>query len=85
MLVSGCATSYDTQRIVPMGDRELSEEVGQRLGDDDITRRYSLGVSVIAGSVTLRGTVPNEVVRRRAISIILATQGVRELVDETYP
>lgn len=85
MLTSGCATSYNPNRIVPMGDRELAEEVSRRLDDDDITGRYPFGVSAMAGSITLRGTVPNESVRRRAISIILGTQGVREVVDETYP
>ncbi len=84
-LVMGCATTYNPQNIIPMGDSELMEEVRYRLSSDDVTERYSFGVTARAGSVTLRGTVPNEWVRQRAINIVLGTRGVREVVDNTYP
>ncbi len=77
----GCATT-----IGPVSDRDLTADIVLRLQNDPITRPFQFGVMVTDGVVTLRGNAPPKAaLRARAISIVLATPGVKEAIDELYP
>ena len=59
----------------------LADEVRARLASDDITGSLPLGVSVEDGVIVLRGAVPDEITRARAVGIALSTPGVAQVED----
>jgi len=59
----------------------LADEVRARLASDDITGSLLLGVSVENGVIVLRGAVPDQITRARAVGIALSTPGVAQVED----
>lgn len=81
LLAGGCATSGPE---AGGSEAALERAVLHRLADDDLTRFQSFGVTANGNVITLRGSVPNETTRMRAVGIVLGTHGVGEVVDELY-
>lgn len=73
----------DTLQSTSVEDQNLSQAVMERLSQDSLVRRQVLGVSVVNGVVTLRGTFTDEGLRVRAKSIAESTPGVVKVQDQT--
>lgn len=77
---AGCSTVvYDMGDSYTDTDAAIERDVVSRLRNDDLTGNYLFGVSAQGGTVILRGTVPNEMVRSRAIGIAGSATGVMEV------
>ncbi|MCX6998371.1 MAG: BON domain-containing protein [Kiritimatiellaeota bacterium] len=75
LCLAGCTTA-------PSGaDQSLKNEVLHRLNADDLIRREVVGVTVEQGVITLIGTVSDEALRLRAISIAQGITGVQKVED----
>jgi osmotically-inducible protein OsmY len=83
VFVSGCGTVSGTSDSAP-ADRLIANDVRDRLAADPDTGPCNIGVSVTDGVVTLRGSVPNEVIRLRAKGIARGTDGVKGIVDSLF-
>jgi osmotically-inducible protein OsmY len=82
LLGAGCTTYPGGEGLSE--DGALAQDVTYRLLEDDVTARLALGVTAENGVIILRGSVPNDMVRARAIGIALGTPGVMEVIDELY-
>lgn len=86
LMVVGCATVSEraTHSDDPGHSKEdvrLELDVLSRLRDDALTSRHSFGVTALNGVVTLRGSVPDEITRHRALGVVRSTPGVIEVHD----
>jgi len=81
MLVAGLAGCDTLQPRTE--DQSLSQAVMERLNQDSLVRHQVLGVTVVNGVVTLRGTITDESLRIRAKSIAESTPGVVKVQDQT--
>ncbi|MDD3604191.1 MAG: BON domain-containing protein [Kiritimatiellae bacterium] len=80
---AGCTTVvYDMGEGYTDRDASLERDVINRLREDDLTGKYLFGVSAEGATVTLRGSVPNEMVRSRAIGIAYGAAGVQNVIDQ---
>ncbi len=84
--VSGCAALTDSanrRASADMSERDLrvSQDVLNRLQDDNVTGHLSIGVESRDGVVTLYGSVPDDVTRLRVISVVRGTPGVVSIND----
>ena len=80
-LASGCVTFQEPQDAAGMSASKLAEDVTQRLQDDPIASQSTYGVDVEGGIVTIRGSVPSDVVRARVVGVARSTPGVIDVVD----
>lgn len=80
-LSSGCATFQEPQDAAGASDATLAEDVTRRLQDDPIASQSTYGVDVENGIVTIRGSVPSDVVRARVVGVARSTPGVIDVVD----
>jgi osmotically-inducible protein OsmY len=83
IVAAGCTSLTDdgSGRTAATDDDYLESLVLDRLEDDMTTRRQMYGVEAADGIVTLRGRVPDEQIRARALSIVRATPGVTDVRD----
>lgn len=80
---AGCTTVvYDMGGGYTDRDASIERDVINRLREDDMTGKYLFGVSAQGGTVTLRGSVPSEMVRSRAIGIAYGATGVENVIDQ---
>ena len=87
LVLPGCATYTPPPDSMSGGgspDGDLATEIYSRLSDDSMTGRYTFGVTVQGGVVTVQGAVPDEPTRTRILGIIRATPGVQSVVDRLY-
>lgn len=85
LLASGCARDVyksSLYRPTTVQGSELAEEVSLRLQEDDVAGKYAFSVVGRGDKIILRGSVPDDVTRMRAVGIALGTPGVEEVVDE---
>jgi osmotically-inducible protein OsmY len=86
VLMSGCSTfeKYDEMPLASSTDQQLANEIQHRLTYDVVTTSFTLGVTVQDGIATLKGGVPSEHVRVRALGIARNTPGVKNVDDQLY-
>jgi hypothetical protein len=77
---SSYGSAYGSGTQAPGGVSPL--DIQTRLREDPMAARWALGVRVVEGFVTVVGNVPDEGARRRAISIIEGTPGVKRVIDK---
>jgi osmotically-inducible protein OsmY len=84
LALSGCA-ALEGQDLSsePVTDPEIAALASSRLNGDSMVASATLSVTVEDGLAILKGTVPNEAVRLRAISILEGTPGIYEVLDRT--
>ncbi|MGD9873852.1 MAG: BON domain-containing protein [Kiritimatiellia bacterium] len=83
MTGAGCSTVvYDEGAGYTDSDSSIERDIISRLRNDDVTGKYLFGVEANLGTVTLRGTVPDGMVRARAIGIAYSAAGVRDVIDQ---
>jgi outer membrane murein-binding lipoprotein Lpp len=84
--LSGCASLQGADDVEGdaslVSDRALASEVNDRLRMDRQTTKYTIGVSVEDGIVTLTGPVREAAARMQAIGIVRGTPGVKGVVDQ---
>jgi len=86
IFMCGCASPMYNASIDSMSDDEIASEVKNRLEDDDVTGRYTFGVTVEDGVVTLQGSVPTkDSLRARIISTAASAPGVVSVEEKLYP
>ncbi len=66
----------------PHGDATLSTAVQAKFYADDLTRGFGIDVSSQNGVITLRGTVPTEAARQRALELARGVEGVSGVTDQ---
>ena len=83
--LSGCA-ALEGQDLSdePVSDEGISALANSRLNDDAMVARATLNVAVENGMATLRGAVPDEATRQRAIQILEGTPGIFDVLDHTH-
>ena len=82
----GCASPMYNASIDSLSDEEIASEVQNRLDDDDVTGRYTFGVTVEDGVVTLQGSVPTkDTLRARIVSTAASAPGVVSVEEDLYP
>jgi len=84
LALAGC-TSLNGQNLAddPDTDEGATALASGRLYNDPMVASATLSVSVEDGLGILYGTVPNEMVRQRALQILAATPGIYEVLDRT--
>ena len=82
LTVVGCATMQTGAGSE--NDQAVQRHVLERLQQDGVTASHGLGVRVRGGVAMLNGSVPDETVRVRAMSIVRATPGVTEVRENLY-
>ena len=80
-LFAACTTLTDDSSLTPSNDRDLVNEVQNRLQQDSITRNDTFSVDTRDGIVTVRGVV-TDTVRLRALGIVTSTPGVVKVIDD---
>jgi len=80
--LAGCATMPDNSTLQPTTDEQLATAVLQRLTQDTMTGRSTFGVEAENGVVTLYGSLPNDILRARAIAIARSTPGVQDVINK---
>jgi hyperosmotically inducible periplasmic protein len=80
--LAGCATIPDNSTIQPATDTQLADAVLQRLTQDAMTSRSAFGVVAENGVVTLYGSLPDDILRARAIAIARSTPGVKDVINK---
>jgi osmotically-inducible protein OsmY len=84
LVLPGCAILQGQDLDDMSGsDDGIASIATSRLNSDSMTARSTLSVTVANGRATLYGTVPDEVVRQRAIQILEGTPGIYEVLDRT--
>ncbi len=66
----------------PRSDSALSTAVQAKFYTEDLTRGRAIEVSAENGVVTLRGTVPSDAVRQRALELARGVEGVTNVADQ---
>ena len=82
LALSGCA-SLDGADFDTDTDGAATALANSRLNNDPMVASATLSASVEEGLGILYGTVPNEMVRQRALQILSATPGIYEVLDRT--
>ena len=83
LALSGCA-SLDGADFDTDTDAGATSLANTRLYNDPMVASATLSASVEDGLGILYGTVPNEMVRQRALQILSATPRVYEVLDRTH-
>lgn len=84
LLLGGCTNlSGDGFDLDTDTDEGAQAVAAGRLNNDPMTASATLSVSVEDGLGILYGTVPNEMVRVRALQILEGTPGIYEVLDRT--
>lgn len=65
-------------------DQAIMESIEAALRRDPSTERADIRVDAVNGSVILRGTVPSEAARARAVDIARGTPGVTKIVEDLF-
>lgn len=65
-----------------VSDALITTKVKAKLASDDQVKARDINVSTEAGVVELKGTVPDEQAKRRAIELARNTEGVKNVEDE---
>lgn len=84
------AAKADTNQTTPapkrpwMRDSEVTNAVKLELSFDAVVPTKQLKISTISGVVTLAGTVPNLLAKKRAIRITETVKGVRSIDDQLH-
>ena len=85
LFTSGCTTYSTTTPGATAGSNDqIEDDVIERLRQDDLTSTQGFGVRIEGGIATLYGSVPDEIVRLRALGIVRSTPGVKEVVDKLH-
>ncbi len=84
--VVGCGTLTDALNRraaadVSEADLRLRQDVLNRLRDDAVTSLHNIGVESRNGMVTVYGSVPDDMTRRRVLSVVRGTPGVAGIND----
>ena len=91
MVAAGCRTEPAPQTETPTpaaataeprSDSAISTAVQARFYTEDVTRGRAIEVSAEKGVVTLRGTVPSDAVRQRAVELARGVEGVTNVADQ---
>ncbi len=88
LLWVGCGTTgyeYGTGVDVSPEDHQLTLNVLNRLKDDLEASRHMISATTRDGVVTLYGTVPDAMTRRRVLAVVRSTPGVYDIDDRMYP
>jgi osmotically-inducible protein OsmY len=83
-LLSGCTTADKTgseASSVSVSDRDIVDDVIDRLRQDPVTSRYPFSITSDAGVVTVGGSIGYEDARVRALSIVRGAPGVVGVID----
>lgn len=78
---SGCARFPAPEREEASADADLAQQIQRQLRQDPAIADQPFGISVRGGVVVLHGTVKNEMLRSRILSIVRSTPGVLQVVD----
>ena len=65
-----------------VADSWITTKVRAKFVDEDVLKHSHISVSTKDNVVTLSGTVASEAGRERAIAIVKATDGVKDVVDK---
>jgi hyperosmotically inducible protein len=77
------APAAGTERRDPVVDPVVTAKVKSKFATDDLVKAHTINVDTDRdGVVTLRGTVPSEAARARAVEIAKMTDGVRKVNDQ---
>lgn len=87
---TGCRNEPVTETTTPppaatteqRSDSAISTAVQAKFYTEDLTRGRAIDVSAQDGVVTLRGTVPSEAARQRAVEITRGVEGVTNVSDQ---
>ncbi len=81
-LLTGCGTlSDDLSSGASLTDKQITDDIQNRLFNDTVTRSTPIGITVVNGVATVRGVVHNETMRGRVLGIVRGAPGVTEVVD----
>jgi osmotically-inducible protein OsmY len=85
---AGCGTLSDSMSsppgqdaMVSEADHQLTLDILHRLQNDSVANESNFGVVSRSGVVTIYGSVADEGMRRRVLSIVQGTPGVMQIHD----